>query len=548
MNSEFSKNSIGRSDNAEEVLLSPAEAVRAIEAGVDLNSVLARLDVDACHFTKRVDDEGEEPLITTGFPCYTAPSKGVLAFSVEEMKRQQAKGEKSILVVDHKLLEKNCRSNTDSFKDADGLIILSHTEDDLEKARYNHFLVGVSNYSSVLLDNPTKPQIKLSDDGKGIELANGDTLREGNSITIDPMSGKLWREELSLLLPDKNAQILVKLLKDLGLSAEPAQVAFHDQHYSDLSKIYDIRCKFDKKLPIGLHRTDLSCLKLLRKGGESSFVDLSKGAVPICLAFWDNKILRSDQNYRLPDIHNMLDVLPDEFREALKNGDDHKIGTPLFRARDTLYRHQLETAFREGRQFVDGGEVHIIIPSVKTAEEVKHFKKMVEEITPPELKGQIKFGVMMETKEALKNTREIARQCDCLCYGTNGLTESYTGLDRSKLDHSEYMIENDLEGISPYDRLVPEVADPMARSLAIVREVEREQNREIITNSCGHQTGGHHMGSIKAVLDMGIRQLTVPPNEEHYHRTQLAIAQHAARRKLACTPTPEVQGDLELAL
>ena len=42
---------------------------------------------------------------------------------------------------------------------------------------------------------------------------------------------------------------------------------------------------------------------------------------------------------------------------------------------------------------------------------------------PKELANQIEFGVMIETKEALRNIKEIAPLCDCLCYGMNGLTE-----------------------------------------------------------------------------------------------------------------------------
>lgn len=40
------------------------------------------------------------------------------------------------------------------------------------------------------------------------------------------------------------------------------------------------------------------------------------------------------------------------------------------------------------------------------------------------------------------------------------------------------------------------------------------------------------------VLDMDVDQLTVPPHEHNYRRTQLAIAQHAARHELALNLQP----------
>jgi len=528
----------------EEELLSPKEAVQCFDCGESIDEILANLDVDACHFTKRVDDEGEEPVITTGFPCYTAPSRGVLVFSIDEMKRQQALGKDVILIVDHMAFLHNLHVERGALDQPEGLIVLFPEEQGVWEGLYEHFLANLLYYSSVLLDNPTKPQITMLEGQKKIKMGN-DELSEGDLVTIDPVSGKLWRGELPSLLPDEDVQILAKLLKDLGLPADPAQVAIHAQQKSDFEKTYDIEVELDAVLSTGLYRTDMNCFKWLRNEDKSAFTYLSQGAVPFSLDNWRDYGFSQRVNYRLPDLHNLRDVLPDEFREALKNGDDHKIGTPLFKLRETLYWHLLETNFLNLRDKGDCAGICIIIPSVTNAEEVKHFKKMVEEITPPELKGQIKFGVMIETKEALDNIEEIAPLCDCLCVGTNGLTESLIPeCPRGELDHSCWMKERGYDGVSPYDVLVPEVTKPLAEALARARRA----NPDVFINMCGHQTGGHHMGSIKSALGMDVDQLTVPPNEENYHRTQLAIAQHEARRKLSCTPTPEVQDDLELLL
>ena len=134
----------------------------------------------------------------------------------------------------------------------------------------------------------------------------------------------------------------------------------------------------------------------------------------------------------------------------------------------------------------------------------------------------------------MDNIEEIAGQCDCLCIGTNGLTEELTGLDRSVLDHSPWMKERGYEGRSPFEVLVPEVAERVADAIARARKA----NPDIHINMCGHQTGGHDIDSVKTVLDMDVDQITVPPHEENYFRTQMAIAQHAARRELALNAHP----------
>lgn len=60
--------------------------------------------------------------------------------------------------------------------------------------------------------------------------------------------------------------------------------------------------------------------------------------------------------------------------------------------------------------------------------------------------------------------------------------------------------------------MVQRVADAIARA--------RKVNPDIFINMC-------------------VDQLTVPPHEENYFRTKLAIAQHAARQELALRLQPD---------
>jgi len=167
----------------EEELLSPKEAVQCFDCGESIDEILANLDVDACHFTKRVDDEGEEPVITTGFPCYTAPSRGVLVFSIDEMKRQQALGKDVILIVDHMAFLHNLHVERGALDQPEGLIVLFPEEQGVWEGLYEHFLANLLYYSSVLLDNPTKPQITMLEGQKKIKMGN-DELSEGDLVTI----------------------------------------------------------------------------------------------------------------------------------------------------------------------------------------------------------------------------------------------------------------------------------------------------------------------------------------------------------------------------
>ncbi len=529
MNEEFQKNSVGREcQNNGQGLLSPKDAVELLEAGVPLEEALIWLDVDQCHFMPRVDDKGEKPLIKTGFPSYTAPSGGRLVFSLEEMESVQKAGEKVILVVSLEMLA----SLYERSKELDGAIILCPETKKLRNSyHYSHLLQLSIFFKSSLLDGSVNPQITLLKGQNKIEMPNGRKLNERDFVTIDPISGRLWDKELPFLVPDEDTQRLSELLCDLTGTTEKTCIAGHVFYWCDYVNI--LRYKEDTKedISVGLQRTEMECSMHLRDQDKDFFTSLSKGAIPASLRTWDlgafNGLMQT--NYRLPDLHNLRNLLPEEFKKALDQGDEHKLGTPLFNMWKTLYQHQLKTAFLNNTEEVKSceHEIRIIIPSVRTPEEVARFKAMVEEVTPEEFKDKVKFGVMMETEEALENTRDIAKICDCLCYGTNDLTADVTGLGRSVLDHSEWMNERGYKGCSPFECFVPEVLEKLGKSILEAREVKPD----IVINICGHQVAGHDIDSVLAVLGMGVDMITVPPTEEHFNRARLLVAQYEARMK-----------------
>gem|GEM_PF-3068930 len=543
---------------------SPGEAVALIESGESIKEVLANLDVAACHFIKRVADQGRKSLITTGASSSTGPSSGVLVFSDDEMKRRRKAGENPILVVDPKLIEERDNASEDFFEQADGLVILSYTSDDVEDGRYDHFLVNSLSYPSVLLDNQTNPKISMVEEKgcRGIKLGNGKILYEGQSVTLDPMTGRLWDEELPIIHPDENAQKLVEYLDPP--SDYFTQVAVHVPQKADINRVHLLADSLNEEMKIGLRRTDVDCARRLRRGGREAFRDLSKGVVPSCLKDLDDYGFASGvpTTYRLPDIHNMRNLLPPEFQEALKNKDDHKPGTELFKMRETLYKHQLRTVIRKTGNCAFDDTMDVIIPSVINAKEVKYFKEeLFDKVKSEEIKclkdgigaasleekerldaladrieENIKFGVMMEIPKALIDTLAIAPFCDCLCFGMNGLTEHLTGLSRGIWDHSGYMKDKGFDGVSPYNTLIPPVLTLMLQSLAAVWTVEHMQNRKIRTNTCGRQVAGHDIKSILTVLRMGFDQITVPARLENFLRAMLTVASQDARRRMEHDP------------
>lgn len=176
----------------EAVSLSPAVVLHYLQKGwMSPERAIALLDVDQCHFIPRVDDQGVAPLIETGFPLYTAPSTGALACLYETFLQQKEEGQKSILVVSNEMILRERELYGEFLEQADGLIGICPRKGSTEKELidYSHFLIGACCYPSVLLDNRVNPMISMLENDTGIRLANGQMLREGNLVTIEPLTG-----------------------------------------------------------------------------------------------------------------------------------------------------------------------------------------------------------------------------------------------------------------------------------------------------------------------------------------------------------------------
>lgn len=226
--------------------------------------------------------------------------------------------------------------------------------------------------------------------------------------------------------------------------------------------------------------------------------------------------------FRFVDLHALYDFMSNNMKEDFNNGHDHDPTKKLFLERQRLYLHQCNRIKTHIESLLFTNPYTLLLPDVENSEEVIALKKALLE----EVFG-IKFGVMMETKAALKNTREIALHCDRLAYGTNDLAEHLTGIPRPT-----WMEAQDENGKNPYKELTPVVLEAMAQSIEEAKAV----NPDIIISVCGYQVAGHDIASIEACLRMGVDQIVVPALDNNIIRAGAAIARFDARRELALSP------------
>lgn len=106
--------------------------------------------------------------------------------------------------------------------------------------------------------------------------------------------------------------------------------------------------------------------------------------------------------------------------------------------RGLLNEPLLKTQIRAVLRASECGQVKLMIPMVRSAEEVRLVKKVVSELTAS-LRTEGKYilsmpvGAMIETAEAVENLEEIAGVSSFLAIGTNDLTGDLLGLERDRV-------------------------------------------------------------------------------------------------------------------
>ena len=285
------------------------------------------------------------------------------------------------------------------------------------------------------------------------------------------------------------------------------------------------------------------------------------------IAFSPDRVQAPSNNapckFRLPDLHGLTSVMTPEMTEGVLNGEQHRPDSDIFAIRAHLYAHVAAAALKDyanyngwaagwlegyanpaASQFKNymGEPLSLMLPDVATADEVAALKQAMwshleKEISTSTMKEKpdhvpVRFGCMIETKEACENIKGIAAQCDFISFGTNDLTAALTGLRREDYDgQARWMKEHGYEqlGRSPFEVLVPEVIAVMDKTVAEARAA----NPAIKIGICGHQISGHDRRSLEAAYRMGVDSISVQNSMASMQRAIFGMAQMAAQDKLA---------------
>ena len=181
-----------------------------------------------------------------------------------------------------------------------------------------------------------------------------------------------------------------------------------------------------------------------------------------------------------------------------------------------LYRMQAEAALAAVvRRLEAKGEPHleIMIPLVAAAEELARVRAMVEQVVAEASAQsgralQVPIGTMIELPRAALTAGEIARVADFFSFGTNDLTQMTFGLSR---DDAEGLFLRDYleQGVLAFDPFQTLDRAGVGRLIRVATNEGREANPQLQVGVCGEHGGDP--ASIAFCRELGIDYVSCSP-------------------------------------
>jgi len=197
-----------------------------------------------------------------------------------------------------------------------------------------------------------------------------------------------------------------------------------------------------------------------------------------------------------------------------------------------LYAMQVEAATAAVRRRLEAGgnpRLEIMIPLVSTAEELRRMREMIEGIVgASDGDLDIPIGTMIELPRAALTAGEIAAVADFFSFGTNDLTQMTFGLSRD--DAEGLFLRQYLEqGILTFDPFQTLDIEGVGRLIRLAIEEGREANPNLIAGICGEHGGDP--ASIAFCRQIGLDYVSASPPRLSAARLAAAQAEPAVVRE-----------------
>lgn len=316
----------------------------------------------------------------------------------------------------------------------------------------------VTSHTAILIKAMNVPLIS----GKKNNLSHA-----GKMCIVDGITGTIYIDPDNDLIDEYNEKKLIfdEKEKELTLLKNLDTVTKSNKRinlYANIGNINDLElASLQGAEGIGLLRSEVIYLKTNDFPSEDYQYDIYKRAVE---SFKDTSV-----TIRTLDIN--VDKLPEYISIHKDENGLFPRGIKYCLIHEDVFRTQLRAILRASLY----NDISILYPMVNTKEEIIKAKEIVNSVKTELLKenipfGSIKQGATIETKEAVNNCRDIAKECDFISVGTNDLSDDLFGDDTTR--SSEVIITDYKERVL-YDTLkeIIECSHSVGKTVCICGEI-----------------------------------------------------------------------------
>jgi pyruvate,orthophosphate dikinase len=525
-------------DMAKEGIISKEEAILRVEPE-ELEQLLH----------KRVDPKFNGEALAVGVPASPGAASGIAVFDADEAERRHRAGERVILV-----REETKPEDIHGFFASEGILTSRG---------------GKTSHAAVVARGMGKPCV-VGCSGISIDpverlfRAGGVVVKEGDLITIDGGSGKVYLGQVPLVEPEL-AGGLPELLawadefRRLGVRANadtPEAAALARKFGAEGIGLCRTERMFNApdRLPVVVEmimaedeaqrRAALGKLEPMQKGDFKEILRAMEG-LPVTIRLLDPPL-----HEFLPNVEELLRSLeaakgkPDEeerLRRMLARARALAEVNPMLGHRGVrvgvthpeIYEMQVRAILEAAAELAREGvavKPQIMIPQVAMAEELEAVKRIVDGVRADVegrygVKLDLKFGTMIEVVRACLMAGDIAKYAEFFSFGTNDLTQGTFSFSREDAENKflpKYM-ERGILAFNPFQTIDKGVA----RLMAICIQEGRRTRPDLEIGICGEHGGDP--ASIEICHELGLTYVSASPYRIPVAR--LAAARAAIRGK-----------------
>ena len=483
-------------DMAGEGLISHAEAVKRIDP--------ASLD-QLLHPT--LDPQAKREVIATGLPASPGAASGEIVFDADEAERLKALNRRVVLV----------RIET-SPEDIHGM----HAAEGILTTRG-----GMTSHAAVVARGMGKPCVSGAgmlriDYQAGTLAVMGETLRKGDTITIDGSTGQVMKGAVATIKPELSGDFATLMswadgLRRMGVranaetpldartardfGAEGIGLCRTEHMFFEAGRIQAVREMIlaDK---IGSRRAALAKLLPMQRQDFIALFEIMAG-LPVTIRLLDPPLheFLPEADHEIEEVAEQMNANPDQLRARVA---ELKEFNPMLGHRGVrllisypeivemqaraIFEAATEVARRTGKAPIP----EVMVPLVATRNELDRVKENVVAVASQVAKETgvaiaYSVGTMIELPRAALRAAEIAESAEFFSFGTNDLTQTTFGISRD--DAARFIGEYTAQGVFKTDPFISLDIEGVGELVRIGTERGRQARPGLKTGICGEHGG-----------------------------------------------------------